>query len=309
MKAVQINKYGGNEVIEINNNVFEPKVKPGFVLVEVYAAGVNPSDWKIRQGLFHQWRPLNFPATLGGDFSSVVKEVGEGVTDFKPGDEVYGRAIAFGDSTGSFAELVLADAKTIALKPKNINYAEAAALPLVGVSAYQAIVEHINLQSGQKILIHGGAGGIGALAIQIAKHLGAYVIVTAGSGDLNYVRSIGADEVIDYKSQDFTQLVSDVDAVFDTVGGEVFTKSLSVIKKDGMIVSMAHPETGLHNQARVVAQQTDVTNERLAKLAQLVDEGVIRVTIDKTFTLDEAALALDYLEHGHHRGKVVLKVR
>ena len=311
MKAVQINKYGGNEVIEINNNAPTPKVAPGFVLVGVYAAGVNPSDWKIRQGYFEKYLPLTFPATLGGDFSGVVKEVGAGVTSFKIGDEVYGRALDFDGSSGSFAEMVLVDAKLIALKPEALSHMEAAALPLVGVSAYQALIEHINLQSGQRILIHGGAGGIGGVAVQIAKHLGAYVIATSGSGDLNYVRSLGADQVIDYKTQDFTKLVNDVDAVFDTVGGEALTKSFSVVKKGGIIVSMVHPdvEPPADYHLRIIPQQTEVTGERLDKLTNLVDEAGVKVTIDKTFFLDEAAAALDYLKHGHHRGKVVLKVR
>ncbi len=309
MKAVQINSYGGNEVVEVNHHAPEPKLAPGFVLVEVQAAGVNPSDWKIRQGYFEKFMPLQLPATLGGDFSGVVREVGPGVSTFNVGDEVYGRALAFGGSSGSFAELVVADAKTMALKPKNVNHVEAAALPLVGVSALQALVDHIQVTKGQKILIHGGAGGIGALAVQLAKHLDAYVIATASGGDIDFVKGLGSDEVVDYKTQDFTALVTDVDAVFDTIGGETFTRSLGVLKQDGIIVSMSQPEAMSNNQVRVVAQQTEVTSERLSKLTELVDEGVIKVAIDKTFPLDQAAVALDYLEHGHHRGKVVLKVR
>src|SRR3972149_2414019 len=175
MKAAQINKYGGSEVVEINKTAPKPAASRGKLLVEVYAAGVNPIDWKIREGYI----PLKFPATLGGDFSGVVADVGEGVSGFKKGDEVYGYASILGGGSGSFAEFVSADAKVMALKPKNITHVEAGALPLTGVSAWQALVDHISLSRGKKILIHGGAGGIGTIAIQLARHLGAYVATTA----------------------------------------------------------------------------------------------------------------------------------
>lgn len=180
MKAAQINKFGGSEVVEINKNAPKPVVSPGRLLVEVYAAGVNPIDWKIREGHI----PLKFPATLGGDFSGVVAEVGEGVLGFKKGFEVYGYASILGAGSGSFAEFVSADAKVMALKPKNITHVEAGALPLTGVSAWQALVDHIGLSRGKKILIHGGAGGIGSMAIQLAKHLGAYVATTVSAKDI-----------------------------------------------------------------------------------------------------------------------------
>ena len=203
MKAAQINKYGGSEVVEINKNAPKPAAPRGKLLVEVYAAGVNPIDWKIREGYI----PLKFPATLGGDFSGVVADVGEGVPGFKKGFEVYGYASILGGGSGSFAEFVSADAKVMALKPKNITHVEAGALPLTGVSAWQALVDHMGLSRGKKILIHGGAGGIGSIAIQLAKHLGAYVATTVSAKGMQYVQELGADEAIDYKNQKFEDML------------------------------------------------------------------------------------------------------
>ena len=180
MKAAQISKYGGSDVVVVNKNAPKPSVSAGRVLVEVFAAGVNPVDWKIREGYMAKMAPLQFPATLGGDFSGVVQEVGASVSGFKKGDEVYGRDGAPGGGTGSFAEFISVDTKVTARKPKNVNHLEAAALPLTGVSALQALTEYIGLSKGRKILIHGGAGGIGTMAIQLAKHLGAYVATTVG---------------------------------------------------------------------------------------------------------------------------------
>src|SRR3989344_1661696 len=238
MKSAQINKYGGQEVVVINQNTPTPEVTSGKVLVEVYAAGINPADWKVRAGHWQAKMPLSFPATLGGDFSGVVAEVSEGVSDFKKGDEVYGQASLFSGGSGAFAEFALVTAKNIALKPKKLSHLEAAAIPLAGISAYQGIVGHMNLKSGQKILIHGGAGGIGTIAIQLAKYLGAFVAATASTQDLDYIKNLGADVIIDYQKQNFTDLISYYDAVFDTVGGETYQKSFMVLKRGGVIVSM-----------------------------------------------------------------------
>ena len=312
MKAAQINKYGGSEVVEINKNAPEPMIAAGKVVVEMYAAGVNPVDWKIREGYLQQMAPLQFPATLGGDFSGVVKQVGEGVFDFKEGDEVYGQASVLGGGSGSFAEFALASIKTIASKPKRVNYVEAAALPLAGVSAWQGLVEHMKLARGQKILIHGGAGGIGTFAIQIAKYLGAHVATTASADDASYIKELGADEVVDYKTQRFEDLLRDYDAVFDTVGGDTYERSFKVLAKGGVLVSMIEqPRNDLVGQYGVdaMAQSTQVTSERLAKLAELVDQDVMKVAIDKTFPLREAREALTYLQTKHSRGKVVLRIR
>ena len=311
MKAAQINEYGGAEVVKINDAP-APAVAAGHVLVEVYAAGVNVIDWKIREGYMRQMAPLQFPATLGGDFSGVVSQAGEGAADFKEGDEIYGQAGVLTGGSGSFAETALAGANNIAPKPKGPSHIEAASLPLVGVSAYQALVEHIVLKAGQKILIHGGAGGIGTHAIQLAKHLGAYVVTTAGADQAEYVKSLGADEVIDYRARRFEDVVRDCDAVHDTVGGETYERSFKALKRGGVIVSMLEPpnqELMAEYGVTAIAQLTQVTKERLVKLADLVEQGVIKTHVDKTFPLARAAEALTYLQTGRQQGKVVLEVK
>jgi NADPH:quinone reductase-like Zn-dependent oxidoreductase len=311
MKSVQINKYGSSEVIEINQSTSEPTISSGKVLVIIKAAGVNPADWKIREGGLQQLVSLQFPSTLGIDFSGVIKQVGEGVSpsDFKQGDEVYGQAGVINGGSGAFAEMALANTESIANKPKRLSHAEAAGLPLVGVSAWQALVENIGLSKGQKILIHGGAGGIGSIAIQLAKYLGADVATTVSINDKQFVQELGADQVIDYKTQTFEDLLHDYDAVFDTVGDETYRRSFKVIKKGGVIVSMLdQPDSELMNQygVKAIFQFTQADRERLTKLAQWVDQNNIRVNVEKTFSLDEAGKALDYQKDVHPRGKVVL---
>lgn len=312
MRAVQINAYGGNEVVTINRDAPKLATPAGGVLVEVRAAGVNPADWKMREGYFQQMAPLNFPATLGGDFSGVVVEVGKEVSGFKPGDEVYGQAMAVGGGSGSFAEFVAAPGGGTGQKPRTIDYVQAAALPLAGVSALQALTEHIKLTGKQKILIHGGAGGIGTMAIQLAKHLGAYVVTTAMADEEQYVKDLGADEVIDYQQQRFEEAVRECDAVFDTVGGETYTRSFVVLKRGGVIVSMVEqPVQELMGKFGVTAisQFTRVTSARLAKLAALVDQGVLKVRVAEVFPLEQAGEALSQLQAGRVRGKVVLRVK
>lgn len=305
MKAAQISKYGGSEVVEINRSAPKPTASAGRLLVEICAAGVNPVDWKIRQGFMAKMSPLQFPATLGGDFSGVVEEVGAGVTAFKKDDEVYGRG------TGSFAEFISADAKVTARKPKNIHHIEAAALPLTGVSALQALTEHIGITKGKQILIHGGAGGIGTMAIQLAKHLGAHVATTASDKDKKYVKKLGADEIMDYKKQSFEDLIHDYDAVYDTVGGDTYTRSYKVLKKGGIIVSMLEqPNSELMKryEVKAIGQFTQTNNERLSKLTELVEKGAVKVHVYRTFPLEQAREALDYQQQGKARGKVVIKI-
>ena len=273
MKSAQINQYGGSEVIEINQSTFEPTVSSGKVLVTIKAAGVNPADWKIREGGLQQLISLQFPSTLGMDFSGVIKQVGEGVipSEFKQGDEVYGQAGVVNGGSGAFAEMALANKESIAHKPKRLSHPESAALPLVGVSAWWALVDDIGLSNGQKILIHGGAGGIGSIAIQLAKNLGAYVATTVSTNDKQFVQELGANQVIDYKTQTFEDLLHDYDAVFDTVAGETYRRSFKVLKKGGIIVSMLEPpNTELMNQygVKAIFRFTQVNRERLVKLAQ-----------------------------------------
>jgi alcohol dehydrogenase len=311
MKSAQINKYGSSEVIEINQSTPEPIVSPGKVLVTIKAAGVNPADWKIREGGLQQMISLQFPSTLGIDFSGIIKEVGEGVSpsEFKQGDEVYGQAGVVSGGSGAFAEMALANAESIAYKPKKLSHVEAAALPLVGVSAWWALTEDIGLSKSQKILIHGGAGGIGSISIQLAKYLGAEVATTVSTNDKQFVQELGADVIIDYKSQNFEDLVHDYDAVFDTVGGEIYKRSFKILKKGGIIVSMLEQTNSeLTDQygVKAIFRFAQANRERLTKLAQWVDKNNIRVNVDRKFSLDEAAKALDYQKDVHPRGKLVL---
>ncbi|MGA6990195.1 MAG: NADP-dependent oxidoreductase [Nitrososphaeraceae archaeon] len=313
MKVIQIKKYGSNDVVEVNETAPAPSLSSGKILVNIKASGVNPVDWKIREGYMQQIMPLQFPSTLGLDFSGVVKQVEEDVhSDFKQGDEVYEQASIFSGGSGAFAELALASKDSIAHKPKTLNYLEAAALPLVGVSAWQAFVERIGLSKDKKVLVQGGAGGIGSIGIQLAKHLDAFVATTVSTDDKQFVQELGADQVIDYKTQNFEDIVHDYDAVFDTVGGDTYKRSFKVLKKgSGMIVStLEQPNSELMNQygIKAVFLFSQVNRQRLTKLAEWVDQNNIKVNIDKTFSLDEAAKALDYQKEGHPRGKLVLTI-
>ena len=313
MKAIQIKKYGSNDVVEVNETAPAPSLSSGKILVNIKASGVNPVDWKIREGYMQQIMPLQFPSTLGLDFSGVVKQVEEDAhSDLKQGDEVYGQASIFSGGSGAFAELALASNDSIAHKPKTLNYLEAAALPLVGVSAWQAFVEHFKLSKDKKVLVQGGAGGIGSIGIQLAKHLGAFMATTVSTDDKQFVQELGADQVIDYKTENFEDIVHDYDAVFDTVGGDTYKRSFKVLKKgSGMIVStLEQPNSELMNQygIKAVFLFSQVNRQRLTKLAEWVDQNNIKVNIDKTFSLDEAAKALDYQKEGHPRGKLVLTI-
>jgi len=313
MKAAQMKGYGSSdEVIEINENVPAPNdPSAGKVLVKIKAAGINPVDWKIREGYMQQMIPLQFPSPLGMDFSGVIEKVGQGVSEFRQGDDVYGQASIMSGGSGAFAEMALANADTTAHKPKSLSHPEAAGLPLVGVSAWLALVETISLQKSQKILIHGGAGGIGSVAIQLAKHLGAYVATTVTANDKQFAKELGADEIIDYQTQTFEELIRDCDAAFDTVGGETYSRSFKVLKRGGIIVSMLeqpNQELMKHFGVKAIFQFTQLSRDRLTKLAQWVDQNNIRVNVDKTFPLEEAGKALDYQRDVHPRGKVVLAI-
>jgi alcohol dehydrogenase len=313
MKSIQIKRYGSSDIMEVNDKASVPNLSSGKILVNVKASGVNPVDWKIREGYMQQMVPLQFPSTLGMDFSGIIEKIGEDTSsDFKQGNEVYGQASVLRGGSGAFAESALVDQDAVAHKPKTLNYEEAAALPLVGVSAWQALVENIGLSKGNKILIHGGAGGIGSIAIQLAKHLGGYVATTVSTNDKQFVQELGADQVIDYKAENFEDIIRDYDAVFDTVAGDTYKRSFKVLKKgSGIIVSMLEqPNSDLMNQygVKAVFLFSQVNRERLTKLAEWVDQNNIKVNVDKTFALDEAAKALDYQKDVHPRGKVVLTV-
>ena len=311
MKAAQISVYGGKDVLAVTTDAKKPSAGPEEVLIEVHAAGVNPFDWKVREGYLKDMVPMELPATLGGDVAGTVAEIGENVEGFTVGQPVFGQANALGGQ-GSYAEYTAVKSSQLAAKPESVDFITAAALPLAATSAYQAVVDHLGLKKGQKILIHGGAGGIGSLAIQIAKHLGAYVATTAAVDDTEFVKELGADEVVDYKTQDFSEIIKDYDAVFDTVGGETNKKSYEVLKPGGALVSMTdQPDDELVKKYEVVytSQATAATQKRLKAIAKLVDEDVLKPQVDTVFPLDEAAEALEYQKTGAPKGKVVLKVK
>lgn len=311
MKAAQLTAYGEKDVLKTIDDAPKPTIQADQVLVEVAAAGVNPFDITVREGRAREMAELDLPATLGGDFAGTIAQVGAKVTGFEVGQAVYGQAGAL-SGNGSFAEFTPVKTNQLAFQPSGLDAVSAAALPLVSVSAYQALVDHMHLEPGQKILIHGGAGGIGLMAIQIAKNIGAYVATTVRGSDADFVRGLGADEVIDYTIQDFTSLIKDYDAVFDTVGGDTNTKSYGVLKRGGAFVAMLAPpneELVAKYDIEYMAQYTMVTTEKLTKIAELVQAGKLKINVDKVFPLDQAAEALEYLGSGHPRGKVVLKIK
>lgn len=310
IRAARLEHYGGAEAVRVED-VSLPEPKAGELLIRVRAAGVNPSDWKLRAGLLQGKIPLQLPITLGGDFSGVVDGVGSGFAKFNARDEVYGHASAMNGGSGSFAEFVIASAGSTSAKPRSLGHTEAGALPLPGVSALQALTEHLRISAGQKVLIHGGAGAIGGMAIQIAKHLGAHVATSVRADDIEYAKRLGADTVIDYKAQKFERIVRDLDAVFDTVGGDTYVRSFAVLKRGGRLVSMLEqPRQEMVKEFGVeaFAQVTQVTTERLTRLAELVDLGVLKIRVDKTFSLPEASAAMEYLEKHAPKGRVVLTI-
>lgn len=311
MKAAQYKSYGTPEVIEVIDSA-QPQVKDNQVLVEVFAASLNPIDWKVREGYLKEMMPLHFPVTIGGNFSGVVTEVGKNVTKFKKGDEVYGQSLVLNGGSGSVAEFTASNEGNTALKPSNIDHPHAAALPLVGVSALQALEQHIRLQSGQKILITGGAGGIGSLAIQLAKSIGAYVASTATEDGIEYAAKMGADEVVDYKNEKVEEKLHEYDAIFDTVGGDSATTAMKILKKGGIIVSMVgQPDPKLAQELGVTSfgQNTDTSTKNLERIIELVEKEIIKVEIDKTFPIEKTKEAFVYAETGHPRGKVVITLK
>lgn len=311
MKAAQINEYGDASVIEIKE-IDRPSVGQGQVLVEVYASSINPIDTILRTGIARAVMPLTFPVTIGGDFSGIITELGDGVADLQVGDRVYGQANARHGDSGAFAEFLATTADQVAKAPEGIGFKEAASLPMAGVSALQALTEHIGLAKDQKILITGGSGGIGTLAIQIAKHIGAYVAVTATGDSIETVRALGADLVIDYKTQTISEELKDYDAAFNTASGGDFDDALRALKPGGIAVSVAaQPNEALASQLGVVVmrQGTGITTERLNKLAELVDAGAVKPQITKIFSLQDAATAFEVKESESVVGKVVIEVK
>jgi NADPH:quinone reductase-like Zn-dependent oxidoreductase len=310
MLAFQINSFDPNKVIIIKEDAPKPVPTKNQVLVEVSAAGLNPVDKAIRAGYLKEM--VHLPATLGGDFSGVVVEVGEAVKEFIKGDKVYGQAIVLNGGSGTLAQFVAANVVNTARQPKQSSFIESASLPLAGASALQAIDEFIKLKAGQKILIHGGAGGIGSLAAQIAKCLGAYIAATVGAKDIEYVKKLGADIALDYRKDKFEDILKDYDAVFDTAGGEITNRSFRILKSGGVLVSMiTPPDQELAKKYNVSAMviMTNTDTQKLNHLAELVDAGMVKPQVDKVFPLAQTMDAFKYLSEGHPRGKVVIKIK
>ncbi|WP_181807123.1 NADP-dependent oxidoreductase [Streptomyces shenzhenensis] len=307
MRAIGQDVLGGPEVLKVIE-VARPKPRPNEVLVRVRAAGLNPTDWKHRENGGFLGKP---PFVLGWDVSGTVEETGIGVAAFKAGDEVFGMApYPFGH--GTHAEYAIVPARALVPKPAGIDHVQAAALPLVSLTAWQALVENADLQPGQRVLIHAAAGGVGHVAAQIAKARGAYVIGTASAGKHGFLREIGVDEPVDYRSVDVTETVRDVDVVLDTIGGDTSTASLRVLRPGGIVVSIlpvGSPE--LYREAerlgvRAVRMLVDADRAGMRAVAGLVEEGKLRATVAGTFPLADAAKAHELGGTGRTTGKLVL---
>ncbi|MFJ2002742.1 NADP-dependent oxidoreductase [Streptomyces chartreusis] len=309
MRAISQDVLGGPEVLK-EVEIERPAPRPNEVLVRVRAAGVNPTDWKHRENGGFLGEP---PFVLGWDLSGVVEAVGIGVAAFRPGDEVFGM-LPYPFGHGSHAEYVIAPVRALTHKPSVIDHTEAGALPLVSLTAWQALTEHSDVRPGQRVLIHAAAGGVGHVAVQIAKARGAYVIGTASAGKHEFLRGLGADEVIDYRETDFTEAVKDVDVVLDTLGGETSVRSLRVLRPGGVVVSIlpvGSDEFGEEAErlgVRAVRMLLDADRAGMQAIADLVEQGKLRPEIAGTFPLTDAAEAHALGETGRTTGKLVLTV-
>ncbi|GAA2528950.1 NADP-dependent oxidoreductase [Microbacterium mitrae] len=298
---------GGPEVLEIVE-VQRPEPRTNEVLVRVHAAGLNPTDFKHRAAKRFIEDP---PFTLGWDVSGVVEKVGIGVARFAPGDEVFGM-LPYPFGHGSHAEFVAAPARLFTKKPTSVDHVQAGALPLVSLTAWQALVENANLQPGQRVLVHAAAGGVGHIAVQIAKARGAYVIGTASAGKHEFLRELGADEAIDYHAEDFAEVAKDIDVVLDTIGGETQMRSLRTLRPGGIVVSIVPMGSDdFYREAealgvRAVRMLVDASRSQLASIAELVDAGSVRARIAATFPLAEIAAAHALGETGRTAGKIVI---
>jgi NADPH:quinone reductase-like Zn-dependent oxidoreductase len=333
MKALVFKRYGGPDHVTFAD-IPRPVPKPNEILVQVHAAGLNPIDNMVPKGTFKPILRFQLPATLGSDLAGVVVEVGSRVTRFKPGDAVF--ASIFDLGTGALADLALVPENAAALKPANLDFVEAASIPMVGLTSWQALKDRARLKPGQKLFIPGGAGGIGTFAIQLAKYLGAKVGTTTSTGNVDLVRSLGAGEVIDYKKQEFEDVLRDYDAVLGTVRGDAIEQSLRILKPGSTVVSLIGPPDAAFARARGMnsfmvflfgmlsrkiirhAKKRGVAysflfvrpdGSQFAEIGELLKAGRIRPVIDQIFPFEQAKEALAYLEKGRAKGKVVVQMR
>jgi len=308
MKAVRIHEYGGPEVLRYEEAP-RPEAGSGEVLIRVHAAAVNPVDWKVRAGFARDRLRYKMPFIPGWDLSGVVEGVGSGASRLKAGDDVYSRPDIARD--GSYAEYIVVKESEVARQPKTIDHVHAAAVPLAALTAWQALFDAAQLSSGQTVLIHGAAGGVGSFAVQFAKMKGARVIATASKRNHDYLRSLGAEETIDYNTTKFEDVVRNVDAVLDTITGETADRSYPVIKPGGVYVSILMPPSEDKARAhgvRVAHTFVQASVEQLNEIAKLVDSGKLTIPIEKVFPLAEARAAQELSAQGHTRGKIVLRV-
>ncbi|MGR4878078.1 NADP-dependent oxidoreductase [Streptomyces sp. LARHCF249] len=334
MKTFMIERYGDKAGVRAGE-MPDPQVGADDVLVRIHAASVNPLDLKIRDGEFKAILPYRLPLILGNDLAGAVVQVGSAVTRFAVGDEVYARPDK--DRIGAFAELIAVHQDDVAIKPATLTMEEAASLPLVALTSWQALVERAQVQPGQKVLIHAGSGGLGTIAVQLAKQLGAHVATTASTANVNLVKELGADVVVDYKKQAFETLLHGYDVVLDSLGGETLEKSLRVLKPGGKVISVAGPpdaafarELGANPILRLAMSALSFTTRRRAKrrnvtysflfmrasgdqlrtLTPLIDAGKIRPVVDRVFPFDQTRQAMEYVEKGRAKaGKVVVTMK
>jgi alcohol dehydrogenase len=332
MKAFVVERYGSNDGVR---QVEWPQPEPGAhdVLVKIHAASVNPVDFKIRDGKLRPVLRYRLPFVLGSDLAGEVVRVGSAVRHFKEGDLVYGRANKM--RIGSFAEYIAISEDDIAIKPSSMDMVQAASVPLVALTAWQAFHDEFKLQRGHKVLVQAGSGGVGVFAIQIAKHLGAYVATTTGTGNVDWVHALGADRVIDYRKQDFAQELDGFDLVLDTLGGEALEKSVQVLKPHGTIISISGPpdpafaksiganfvvQLAMRLMSRRIRRLADKhrmhyrfffmrpSGKQLRRIAALIDAGDLRTVVDRVFPFEQTREALAYVESGRAKGKVVIRI-
>lgn len=305
IQAILVHNYGGPEQLKLEQ-IQRPEPQAGEVLVCVHAAGVNPVDWKIREGWMKDFRPMQFPYIPGVDLAGVVEELGPGVTTFQKGQAVFGQS-----SKGAYTEYTTAAVGTLALKPKTLNFDEAAAIPVGATTAWQGLFDYGGLQAGQRVLIQGAAGGVGSFAVQFARWKGAHVIGTASTSNVDFVRSLGAKRVIDYTSTPVEQAIHDVDLVLDTVGAHTLEASVQALKRGGTLVTIAGqpPEEKVRERnVRVASFSARVSSELLQTFARLIDEGQVKVFVGAKFPLRDAQRAHELNQSGHGRGRIVLHI-
>ena len=333
MKSFLIDHYGKGKALRLGESP-KPELRDHDVMVEIHAAGVNLLDSKIRDGEFKLILPYRLPLVLGNDVAGVVVQVGAKVRRFKPGDEVYARPAQ--DRIGTFAEFIAMDEADVAMKPSHLSMEEAASIPLVALTAWQVLVQRAGLQKGQKVLIHAGSGGVGTMAIQLAKHLGAHVATTTSTANIALVKELGADVVVDYKKDDFEKVLRDYDVVLNSLGKDTLEKSLAVLKPGGKLISISGPpdpdfarEEGLNWMLRRVISLLSfgirrktksrqigysflfmrANGEQLSEITSLIEAGIIRPVVDRVFPFESTNEAMAYVETGRAKGKVVIRVR